>query len=243
DMNGGYTAVFLRKQFTVSNPAQYARLILEAQYDDGFKCWINGTLVVDGTANMTPGEVAFNGTAISALENLNFVTLNLNGNPGSLLVNGVNTIAIQAHNACAPLNCSSDFFFDARLIGQTGGSGGTGPSPGAINTVFATNAPPQIRQVEHTPEQPMGGVPVVITAKVTDPDGVGAVTLEYQIVNPGNYIELTNTAYTNLANWISLPMNDAGTNGDVTAADDTFSAEIPATMQTHRRLIRYRITV
>ena len=243
DMNGGYTSVFLRKQFTVSNPAQYARLILEAQYDDGFKCWINGTLVIDGQANMTAGEVAFNGTAISALENLNFVTFNLAGIPGSLLVDGVNTIAVQAHNSCSTLNCSSDFFFDARLIGQTGGSGGSGPTPGAINTVFATNAPPQIRQVDHSPEQPMSGVPVKITAKVTDPDGVGAVTLEYQIVNPGNYIELTNSAYTNLANWISLPMNDAGTNGDVNAANDTFTAEIPASVQTHRRLIRYRITV
>jgi hypothetical protein len=241
DMNGLYTSVFLRKQFTVSNPAQFARLILEAQYDDGFKCWINGTLVVDGTANMTAGEVAFSGTAISALENLNFVTLNLNGNPGSLLNNGLNTIAIQAHNS--GLANSSDFFFDARLIGQTGGSSGSGPSPGAINTVFATNAPPQIRQVEHNPEQPMGGVPVKITAKVTDPDGVSAVTLEYQIVNPGAYIELTDAAYTNAANWISLPMNDAGANGDSTAGDDTFTAEIPASVQTHRRLIRYRITV
>lgn len=241
DMNGLYTSVFLRQQFTVSNPAQFARLILEAQYDDGFKCWINGTLVVDGTANMTAGEVAFGGTAISALENLNFVTINLNGNPGSLLNNGLNTIAIQAHNS--GLANSSDFFFDARLIGQTGGSSGTGPSPGAINTVFANNAPPQIRQVEHNPEQPMGGVPVKITAKVTDPDGVSAVTLEYQVVNPGNYIELTDSAYTNAANWISLPMNDAGTNGDGSAGDDTFTAEIPASVQTHRRLIRYRITV
>ncbi len=243
DMNGGYTSVFLRKQFTVANPAQYARLILEAQYDDGFKCWINGTLVVDGAANMTAGEVAFNGTAISAIENLNFVTINLSGSPGSLLVSGVNTIAVQAHNSCSALNCSSDFFFDARLIGQSGGSSGTGPSPGAINTVFANNAPPQIRQVEHTPEQPAGGVAVKITAKVTDPDGVGAVTLEYQIVNPGNYIELTDAAYTNVANWISLPMNDAGTDGDVSAGDDTFTVEIPGAVQTHRRLIRYRITV
>jgi hypothetical protein len=241
DMNGGYSSVFLRKQFNVTDPAQYARLILEAQYDDGFKCWINGVLVVDNTANMSAGEVAFSGTAVSALENLNFVTLNLAGNPGTLLVNGLNTIAIQAHNS--GLSGSSDFFFDARLIGQTGGSSGTGPSPGGINTVFATNAPPQIRQVAHLPEQPTGGVPVTITAKVTDPDGVSGVMLEYQIVNPGNYIELTDAAYTNLANWISLPMNDAGTGGDLLAGDDTYTVEIPASVQTHRRLIRYRITV
>ncbi len=241
DMRSNYPSVFLRKQFNVTNPAQYALLILEGQYDDGFKCWINGTLVVDGAANMSAGEVLFSGTAISALENLNFVTLNLAGSPGALLVNGLNTIAIQAHNSS--LNDSSDFFLDARLIGQTGGSGGVTPTPGAINSVFANNAPPQIRQVAHTPEQPTSGVPVKITAKVTDPDGVSAVTLEYQIVNPGNYIELTDAAYTNLANWISLPMSDAGTNGDLLIGDDTFTAEIPASVQQHRRLIRYRITV
>jgi hypothetical protein len=241
DMSGGYTAVFLRHQFTVSDPSQFTRLVLEARYDDGFKAWINGTLVIDGSANMPAGEVPFTGTAIVALENLNFVTFELPQSPGSLLVNGVNTIAIQAHNSA--LTGSSDFFFDARVIGRIGGSGGTGPTPGRINTVFATNAPPQIRQVEHNPEQPTGGQPVVITAKVTDPDGVGSVFLEYQVVTPGNYIERSDAAYTNAANWISVPMNDAGNGGDLVAGDDIFSGVIPSSVQVHRRLIRYRITV
>ena len=241
DMTNGYTSVFLRKQFTVSDPGQFTRLVLEAQYDDGFKCWINGTLVIDGNANMSAGEVAFNATASASIENLNFVTFNLTPSPGSLLINGTNVIAVQAHNSS--IGASSDFFFDARLIAETGASGGTAPTPGRVNTVFATNAPPQIRQVDHTPNQPRGGEPVLITAKVTDPDGVNSVQLQYQIVSPGSYIELTNTAYTNLANWISLPMNDAGTAGDVTAGDDVFTTEIPAAVQVHRRLIRYRITV
>lgn len=241
DMNGLYPSVFLRKQFTVSNPGQYTSLALEAQYDDGFKCWINGVLVVDGSANMTAGEVPYSGSAISALENLNFVTINLAGSPGTLLADGNNTIAVQAHNSS--ISASSDFFFDARLIGQIGGSGGSAPTPGRINTVFATNAPPQTRQVEHTPKEPRGNEPVRVTAKVTDPDGVASVVLQYQIVAPGSYIERTSTAYTNAANWISLAMNDGGTNGDLAAGDDVFSAEIPASVQAHRRLIRYRITV
>src|SRR4030095_8443382 len=192
-------------------------------------------------ANMPAGEVPFNGTAITALENLNFVTFELPQNPASLLVNGLNTIAIQAHNSA--VTGSSDFFFDARVIGRIGGGSGTGPSPGRINTVFATNAPPQIRQVEHNPEQPTGGQPVRVTAKVTDPDGVGNVFLEYQIVSPGNYIERNDAAYTNAANWVSIPMNDAGSGGDLVAGDDIFSGVIPASVQVHRRLIRYRITV
>ncbi len=241
DMSGGYSSVFLRKQFTVANPAAYNSLLLEAQYDDGFKAWINGVLVIDGTANMTAGEVPFNGTAVSALENLNFVGFNLTGLPASLLVPGVNTIAIQAHNSA--LTGSSDFFFDARLIGQIGATGGTGPTPGRINTVFSTNAPPNIRQVEHHPNEPTSGTPVTITAKVTDPQGVASVVLAYQIVAPGQYIELTDAAYTNAANWISVPMNDAGTGGDAVAGDDFFTGQISASVQQHRRLIRYRLTV
>lgn len=241
DMNSNYTAVFLRKQVTMADPGQFNRLILESQYDDGFKMWINGVLVVDNTANMAAGEVPFNGTSATTFEQGTFANVNMAGNPLAALVPGANTIAVQAHNTL--LVGSSDFFFDMRLIGQTGGSGGTGPSPGRINTVYATNAPPQIRQVEHLPEQPNGGEIVKITAKVTDPDGVGSVTLQYQIVVPGGYIELTNAAYTNVANWISVPMSDAGTAGDTLAGDDVFTAVIPASVQVHRRLIRYRITV
>ncbi len=241
DMSGGYTSVFLRKQFTIDNPAQFNSLLLEAQYDDGFKAWINGVLVIDGSANMTAGEVPFSGTAVAALENLNYVAFNLAGLPGSLLVPGVNTLAVQAHNSS--LAGSSDFFFDARLIGQIGATGGSGPTPGRVNTVFATNAPPSVRQVDHTPRQPVSGSPVTITAKVTDPQGVGSVSLAYQIVNPGQYIELTDAAYTNAANWIVVAMNDAGINGDATPNDDTFSAQIPASVQQHRRLVRYRLTV
>src|SRR5262249_15869415 len=58
-------------------------------------------------------------------------------------------------------------------------AGAHGPTPGRVNSVFASNAPPQVRQVEHQPEQPRAGDTVTITAKVTDPDGVAAVTLQY----------------------------------------------------------------
>ncbi len=241
DMNSLYSSVFLRRQVMVADPSQFTRLILEAQYDDGFKMWINGTLVVDNTANMTAGEVAYTGTAIASFEQGTFANVNMVGNPLAALVPGVNTIAVQAHNSS--LSGSSDFFFDARLLGQTGGSGGSGPSPGRVNTVFANNAPPQTRQVEHSPNEPTSGQAVRISAKVTDPNGVASVTLQYQIVSPGAYIELADPAYTNAANWISVAMNDAGTSGDVTAGDDVYSATIPASVQTHRRLIRYRITV
>src|SRR5262245_53982683 len=234
DMRSNYTAVFFRKIFVVNDPSAVSDLILEAQYDDGFKVWINGTHVLD--ANMAAGEVPYNGTAGAALEDLTFKVFKLN-NAASYLRAGNNVIAIQAHNSS--LSTSSDFFLDIRLKAQAGPSN-RGPTPGRINSVFGTSSPPQIRQVDHSPQQPAAGQPVVVTAKVTDPDGVSSVTLEYQLVNPGSYIELTDAAYTN--QWTSVPMRDDGGGGDEFAGDDIYTVTLPASLQTHRRLVRYRIT-
>jgi hypothetical protein len=128
------------------------------------------------------------------------------------------------------------------------------PTPAARNSaVYAQNIPPQIRQVEHQPKQPKSGEVVTITAKVTDPDGVKKVMLHYQLVNPGSYIPITlpnypnktvpNPAFEAAANWSSILMHDDGVNGDLMAADDVYTFVMPAALQTHRRLIRYRITV
>jgi len=133
------------------------------------------------------------------------------------------------------------------------------PTPGVTNRVFATNAAPNIRQVQHTPQSPASTNPIVITAKVTDPEGVAAVQLQYQLVTPGNYIPAllplnynvllatpdqpftVNPAYTNAANWITLPMVDNGAGGDAVAGDDIYTAVLPP--QANRVLVRYRIVV
>ena len=123
---------------------------------------------------------------------------------------------------------------------QLGGSWRSAPpTPGARNSVAADNAPPQIRQVSHNPEQPASAQIVTITAKITDPDGVQNVTLDYQIVEPGNYLPLATTAFTN--NWTTMAMRDDGANGDAVAGDSVFSVQIPSDVQRHRRLIRYRL--
>jgi hypothetical protein len=94
--------------------------------------------------------------------------------------------------------------------------------------------------VEHTPEQPTAGQAVLIRAKVTDPQGVQSVALEYQVVPPGAYIELSDPAFS--TSWTSVPMNDSGQNGDELSQDGVFSVVLPASLQQHRWLIRYRIT-
>ena len=129
------------------------------------------------------------------------------------------------------------------LDNDLGGSWRSGaPTPMSINSVFAgTNSiPPQIRQVAHTPHAPTSTNNVVIAAKVTDTSGVRSVTLSYQVVDPGNYIRLSDAAYP--TNWTSIGMNDGGTNGDVLAGDDTYTVAMTNALQVHRRLVRYRVT-
>ena len=80
---------------------------------------------------------------------------------------------------------------------------------------------------------------MVVTATVSDGNGVASVSLLYQAVNPGSYVRKTDAAYA--STWTTLAMNDAGIDGDAVAADGIYSATVPASVQTHRRLVRYRL--
>ncbi len=124
---------------------------------------------------------------------------------------------------------------------SSGDSASGQPSPGRVNWVLTEDAPPQIRQVQIDPEQPRSNEAVVLTAKVTDPDGVGEVTVAYQVVDAGNYIRKSDARYE--SEWVTLPMADDGVGADAVAGDATYSVALPAEIQIHRRLVRYRITV
>jgi hypothetical protein len=232
DMRGNYSSVYLRKTFQVENAAEIGALLMQARLDDGIRVWINGTQVL--SVNLPLGQLDFNDAASSALENAEFQDFPL-PNPASYLVSGTNTIAVHLFNSSR--EASTDVFFDGRLVATNGGA--VGPTPGSLNSAFAENAPPQMRQVEHTPQSPRSGEDVVVTAKITDPNGVGAASLQYQLVNPGSYIALGDAAYQ--TSWTTLPMRDDGQGGDAVAADGTYSVTLPASLQTHRRLVRYRI--
>jgi hypothetical protein len=115
------------------------------------------------------------------------------------------------------------------------------PTPtGANRAVYTLNVPPLIRQVRHEPQQPRSAEVVTVTAKVTDPDGVDAVILLYQVVEPGQYIRLGDAEYERL--WTDVEMNDSGVNGDGEAGDGIYTVQLSKLLQAHRRLIRYRIT-
>ncbi len=236
DMRSGYTSVLFRKIFVVEDPAKISGVLLAAQYDDGLKVWINGKAVA--SVNMPEGEVGLDGTALAALEDANFKDIPLVA-PVQALVKGVNVIAVQGFNSS--LAASSDFFVDMILSLQQGqgGTGGKGPTPGRQNSVYSSSLPPAVRQVNHEPQQPASAQRVLITAKITDPRGVRSARLEYQMVDPGAYVELSDAAYR--AAWTAVDMNDAGLAGDATAADGVYAVTLGSEIQKHRRLVRYRI--
>lgn len=130
-------------------------------------------------------------------------------------------------------------------------------TPGHTNSSFSLNAAPNIRQVNHSPQCPTSTNQIVVTAKVTDPDGVASVQLLYQVVAPGFYIPdflpvpvsslianpglvpTPNPAFESATNWTTLPMVDDGSNADAAEGDAIYTAVIPA--QANRSLVRYRI--
>ncbi|MGJ8696892.1 MAG: lamin tail domain-containing protein [Verrucomicrobiaceae bacterium] len=250
DMQGNYISIFLRREFTIAPGEIPNALTVNCYHDDGAVVYINGVEVErfstdNGAVGFPPAQGFANGHERA------WSTSVVSG-VASYLVEGTNVIAIHAINET---NGSSDFSIDAELITvPSGGGSNNAPTPGAANSTFSLNAPPQVRQVSHLPKEPVSGEEVVVSAKVTDPDGVASVTLEYQLVNPGDYfcryLKFSTNGNANPdprfedpSEWTSLPMSDDGNGGDALASDSIYSVTLPAALQTHRRLIRYRISV
>ena len=85
-------------------------------------------------------------------------------------------------------------------------------TPGLLNSRFLVNAGPVIEETTHAPILPQAHEDMVITARVSDIDGVNRVTLNYRI-DPS-------LSYTSQA------MNDNGFNGDELAGDGMYSVRI-----------------
>lgn len=244
DMLGGgtlnYQSVYARKSFTVPVGQVPDELTLRVLIDDACVIWINGTEVYR-TDNAGSGQLAYNFNPPFGVQGTptNFTTINLTGT-SAYLFGGTNVLSIHAFNRNSQSN-RGDFLFDAELL-RPATAASPVPTPGAANSVqlAAAAVPPQIRQVAHAPVTPAPGQMVTITAKITDPDGMGVVNLAYQTVDPGSYIRLTDAAYA--ANWTTVQMRDNGLNGDVTANDSIYTVRLAAGTQTNRRLVRYRIT-
>ncbi|MBI5385163.1 MAG: lamin tail domain-containing protein [Verrucomicrobia bacterium] len=86
-------------------------------------------------------------------------------------------------------------------------------TPGARNSRFVANAGPAIHEVTHNPVVPAASQPVLVTARVNDPDGLASVQCVFRL-DP-------------LGAPVTLAMTDDGTGGDVVSGDGLFSVTIP----------------
>jgi len=86
-------------------------------------------------------------------------------------------------------------------------------TPGLQNTAFVTNRGPDILDVRHAPVLPAASEPIVVTARVTDNDGVDQVMLYYRTEGAGRLI--------------SIPMIDNASGNDLIEGDGIFTATIP----------------
>ena len=240
----GQSAYYFRTKFDFTNDPATHTLQLSIVLDDGAVVYLNGEEVYrrnmpEGTPAHTTYAVTAVGEATSAIGP---TVLDL-----SNLREGENQLAVEVHQATAG---SSDIVFGLNLFSIARPPApvtASSPSPMKQNSVFATNAAPATRQVEHSPNEPKSGEPVKITAKVTDPEGVKSVLLQYQVVAPGNYIDVTNVFVAPnsqyATNWTTVAMNDAGNDGDQVGNDSIYTVLLPGNLHVHRHLIRYRIVV
>jgi len=86
-------------------------------------------------------------------------------------------------------------------------------TPGARNSRSASNGGPAITEVRHTPVLPAANQPVVVTARVQDPDGLASVQLVYRLDPSGPPALVT--------------MVDDGTAGDAVPHDGIYAGTIP----------------
>ncbi|MHC4743707.1 MAG: lamin tail domain-containing protein, partial [Planctomycetota bacterium] len=86
-------------------------------------------------------------------------------------------------------------------------------TPGAQNTAYVANRGPDITAVSHSPVLPAAYESIVVTACVTDNDGVGSVTLRYRSEGSGSFSTVT--------------MVDNGSGDDEIAGDSIYTATIP----------------
>ena len=245
---GRFATTYFRGTADIPDPSSFVNFTISVTYDDAYAIYLNGNEVARHTglaANAAYDDYTSNSVGDNANDTLSI--------PTSAFLPGPNVIAVEIHQANRN---SSDISFALSLTGEISGGtpgGSFAPTPGAANRSFATAVPPQIRQVDHLPKEPVSGQAVVVTAKITDPDGVGPVTLQYQLVNPGDYFSRylkfngngtanDNPRYENPGEWTTLPMTDDGTGGDALAGDSIYTVTLPGTLQTNRRLIRYRVS-
>ena len=110
DANQKYVTTYFRRQFTLQNAADISGLALDLLRDDGAIIYLNGTEIFRDSMPVDP--IAFDTLALAPADEAVRVTASLDAAKAALLVNGVNTLAVEIHQAARN---SPDISFDLRM--------------------------------------------------------------------------------------------------------------------------------
>ena len=111
-------------------------------------------------------------------------------------------------------------------------------TPGFENSRSSLNNSPFITDVSHLPAAPTSSDSVVIRARISDGDGISFALVQYQVVQPGQYVSKFDPQF-EFSSWPTMQMNDNGLDGDEVAGDGIYSVNLGDA--SHRELVRYRI--
>ncbi len=245
------STALIRIPFTSSGPSAYTSLKLSMKYDDAYACYLNGNLIA--TSSAAPASFAWNSSATSdrsgSITNV-YEALGLPTAQNSL-VNGTNVLAIQLFNftngstedtdnqgtpngsrcLCIPVlegNAANVTFTPAYLAS---------PTPSATNAAALASLGPAISgTTDEATVRPTGlaGSPALtITCKVV------ATLKPLATTTP---VQLKYRVYFNAET--SVTMRDDGIAPDLTANDNIFTGQIPASVTSTMgvdQMLRWRI--
>lgn len=148
-MSGQYATLFLRRKFTVANPANLTEIELRAICDDGFVAYLNGVRVAATNAPAgNPGNTTL--ATVNAPEPIANATYPIT-DAAARLVAGENVLAVVVMNTSLG---SSDLVFAAELVATE-----VSPLPPTIASVVpAPGVVGDLRQIGVTFDKPVTGV-------------------------------------------------------------------------------------
>ncbi len=237
--------LLIRIPFTVASAAQVTALTLKMKYDDGFICYLNGSLIASNYSNGTNWNssalIDRNGVLVSSYENYTPT------NAQAYLVNGTNVLSFQLQNYNSATD--SDSFGNASgsrtlclpVLEGTVSSGIGAPGYLASATPAAPNAaalgalgPGVSQTTDSVAVRPTGdaaSAPITVTAKVLPTinplAAVSPVKLYYRVMFN--------------AEASGVVMRDDGLAPDLIANDHIFTALLPTVNAGAAQMIRWRV--
>ncbi|MGC6427699.1 MAG: lamin tail domain-containing protein [Akkermansiaceae bacterium] len=190
--------VYFRKQFNVTNAADYTQVTFDIIRDDGAIVYLNGKEV--GRSNITAGTKSFSDLAVSSSPEDEVVALaTLTLSPGDLF-EGTNTIAVEVHQASTG---SSDLGLDLRVRGIKPNSGSNSVMLTQTGTLKARalNAGEwsALQSADFIVGTPASASNLVVSEVFYNPIGTSEETEWIELMNiSGGVIDLTDVSFLGL---------------------------------------------